>query len=68
MGKTRWESYLNRFVNHESEMFLSDFYRQLKNVPPFAMADTLASEIKPSLGRLAVIYSFVDKATPPSTG
>ena len=61
MGKTRWESYLNRFVNHESEMFLSDFYRQLKNVPPFAMADTLASEIKPSLGRLAVIYSFVDK-------
>jgi len=64
-GAQEWMYYLNRFIVLESDVFLAEFHRQLKAVPPGKMADTLVAEIRSSPRRLAAIYCAVEKNPAP---
>ena len=54
------EQYLRKFVEYESHSLLKSYFRRLRPVKSSDMADTLATGIRPTPGRLSLIYCTVN--------
>lgn len=53
---------LDRFIEHESGILLAQYFRQLRNIEPENIVDSLAAHTKPTVSRIASLYTNIDPA------